>query len=46
MLLQFKGREEAPEGFIPDMVFNAKFATPCVFALFMALYVICALVLA
>uniref|UniRef100_A0A0A9AYM1 Uncharacterized protein n=1 Tax=Arundo donax TaxID=35708 RepID=A0A0A9AYM1_ARUDO len=26
MLLQFKGSEEAPEGFIPDMVSNAKFA--------------------
>jgi hypothetical protein len=46
MLLQFKGREETPEGFIPDMVFNAKFATPFVFALFIAIYVISALVLA
>jgi hypothetical protein len=37
MLLQFKGSEEAPEGFVRDMVSNANFAPPYVFALFISL---------
>jgi hypothetical protein len=36
MLLQFKDGDEAPEGFVRDMVSNAKFAPPYVFALFIS----------